>query len=69
MFNLPAYSPDLSPVEYLNGDVRQGVHDKPPSRNLCQFKQRLMSELRNPQKLTDRVRSYFRHPFITDTAL
>jgi transposase len=69
MFNLPAYSPQLNPVEYLNGDVKQGVHDKPPSRNLHQFKQRLMSQMRKLQKLPDRVRSYFRHPSIAYAAL
>jgi hypothetical protein len=69
MFNLPAYSPQLNPVEYLNGDVKQGVHDKPPSRNLHQFKQRLMSQLRKLQKLPDRVRSYFQHPSIDYAAL
>lgn len=69
MFNLPSYSPQLNPVEYLNGDVKQGVHDKPPSRNLRQLKQRLMSHLRKLQKLPARVRSYFRHPAIAYAAL
>ena len=68
MFNLPAYSPQLNPTEYLNGDVKQGVHDKPPSRNLHQFKQRLMSQLRKLQKLPARVRSYFQHPSIAYAA-
>lgn len=31
LFYLPSYSPELNPVEYLNGDVKQGVHDKPPT--------------------------------------
>jgi transposase len=69
MFNLPAYSPQLNPAEYLNGDVKQGVHDKPPSRNFDQFKQRLMSQLRKLQKLPDRVKSYFQHPSIAYAAL
>lgn len=68
MFFLPAYSPQLNPTEYLNGDVKQGVHDKPPSRNLHQFKQRLMSQLRKLQKLPARVRSYFQHPSIAYAA-
>ena len=69
MFNLPAYSPQLNPVEYLNSDVKQGVHDKPPSRNLQQFKQRLLSQLRKLQKLPARIRSYFQHPAIAYAAL
>jgi transposase len=28
VFSLPAYSPELNPVEYLNNSVKQGVHDK-----------------------------------------
>ncbi|MEP0890105.1 transposase [Leptolyngbya sp. FACHB-16] len=30
---LPPYSPQLNPAEYLNCDVKQGVHSKPPTRN------------------------------------
>jgi DDE superfamily endonuclease/Winged helix-turn helix len=69
MFNLPTYSPQLNPVEDLNGDVKQGVHDKPPSRNLDQFKQRLIAHLRKLQKLPARIRSYFHHPSIAYAAL
>lgn len=64
LFLLPSYSPQLNPTEYLNGDVKQGVHSKPPSRNLAQLKQRLISHLRKLQKLPSRVRKYFEHPFI-----
>lgn len=38
---LPSYSPHLNPVEYLNGDVKQGVHSKVPSRNFQQLKHRV----------------------------
>lgn len=44
LFFLPSYSPELNPSEYLNGDVKQGVHDKPPTRNLSQLKQRISWE-------------------------
>jgi len=33
MYFLPPYSPQLNPAEYLNCDVKQGVHSKPPTRN------------------------------------
>lgn len=69
LFYLPSYSPQLNPTEYLNGDVKQGVHDKPPSRSMTQFKQRLMSHLRKLQKLPARIRSYFQHPAIAYAAL
>ncbi|MBD2068633.1 transposase, partial [Leptolyngbya sp. FACHB-671] len=64
LFYLPSYSPQLNPVEYLNGDVNQGVHSKPPTRNLAQLKQRLISHLRKLQKLPSRIQKYFEHPFI-----
>ena len=38
LFYLPSYSPQLNPAEYLNGDVKQDVHSKPPTRNLSQLK-------------------------------
>jgi transposase len=68
-FYLPAYSPQLNPVEYLNGDVKQGIHDKPPTRNLSQLKQRVLSQLQKFQKLPARIRSYFQHPSIAYAAL
>jgi transposase len=64
VFFLPSYSPELNPVEYLNGDVKQGVHDKSPSRNVSQLKARVLSQLRTLQKLPQRVQSYFEHPTI-----
>lgn len=68
LFFLPSYSPELNPSEYLNGDVKQGVHDKPPTRNLSQLKQRISSHLHKLQKLPARVRKYFEHPSIAYAA-
>ncbi len=52
---LPPYSPQLNPAEYLNGDVKQGVHAKPPTRNQAQLQQRVSSHLHKLQKLPERV--------------
>lgn len=68
LFFLPSYSPQLNPAEYLNGDVKQGVHSKPPTRNLSQLKQRVSSHLRKLQKLPARIQKYFEHPFIAYAA-
>lgn len=65
---LPPYSPHLNPVEYLNGDVKQGVHSKAPSRNFEQLRHRALCHLRKLQKLPARVRSYFQHPEIAYAA-
>jgi len=69
LFYLPFYSPELNPVEYRNGDVKQAIDDKPPTRSLSQLKQRVLSQLRRLQKLPARVRSYFEHPSIAYAAL
>jgi transposase len=69
LFYLPSYSPQLNPVEYFNGDVKQAVHDKPPTRNLAQLKQRVLSQLRRLQKLPVHIMSYFKHPSIMYAAL
>ena len=65
---LPPYSPQLNPAEYLNCDVKQGVHSKPPTRNLAQLKGRVSSHLHKLQKLPNRVIKYFKHPFIAYAA-
>lgn len=65
---LPSYSPHLNPVEYLNGDVKQGVHSKAPSRSFAQLQHRLLCHLRKLQQLPARVRRYFHHPEIAYAA-
>ncbi|MBW4528255.1 MAG: transposase [Phormidium tanganyikae FI6-MK23] len=65
---LPSYSPQLNPVEYLHGDVKQGVHSKPPSRSFEPLRHPLRSHLHKLQKLPARVRSYFQHPDIAYAA-
>lgn len=68
LFYLPPYSPQLNPAEYLNCDVKQGVHSKSPSRNQNQLQQRALSHLRKLQKLPQRIMKYFEHPFIAYAA-
>ncbi|MEM6451579.1 MAG: IS630 family transposase [Cyanobacteria bacterium P01_D01_bin.105] len=63
-FYLPPYSPHLNPVEYLNGEVKQAIHDKPPTRNLKQLKKRVSAQLRKLQHLPHHVQRYFQHPDI-----
>jgi len=63
-FYLPAYSPQLNPVEYLNNDVKQQVHSRTPTRALNQLKRKALSSLRRLQELPGRGRNYFQHPSI-----
>lgn len=65
---LPPYSPQLNPAEYLNCDVKQGVHAKPPTRNQAQLEQRVSSHLHKLQKLPGRIVRYFKHPAIAYAA-
>lgn len=58
---LPAYSPQLNPAEYLNNDVKQQVHGKPPTMSVKELERRALSSLRRLQKLPKRVSNYFRH--------
>ncbi len=64
MHFLPPYSPQLNPAEYLNCDVKYGVHSQPPTRNLSQLKARVSSHLHKLQKLPARIIKYFKHPSI-----
>ena len=68
VFYLPAYSPELNPDEYLNCDLKAGVHGKPPARNRKELAKRVISHMRKLQKLPTRVASYFKHPKIAYAA-
>ena len=54
VFFLPSYSPELNPDEYLNCDLKAGVHSGPPARSKEQLKRKTLSHLRKLQKLPKR---------------
>jgi transposase len=68
LFFLPSYSPELNPDEYLNCDLKAGVHSGVPARSKNQLKSKAISHLRKLQKLAGRVRKYFKHPKISYAA-
>ena len=68
VFYLPSYSPEMNPDEYLNCDLKAGVHSGPPARAEGDLKRKTIAHLRRVQKLPDRVRSYFQHPKIAYAA-
>src|SRR5210317_270161 len=43
IFFLPSYSPELNPDEYLNCDLKQGVHSGIPARSKKQLKQKAIA--------------------------
>jgi len=68
VFFLPSYSPELNPDEYLNCDLKVGVHSKTPAKTKKQLKGKTISHLRKLQKSPNRVRKYFKHPKIAYAA-
>lgn len=61
VFYLPAYSPELNPDEYLNCDLKAGVHSGVPARNKKQLKEKASKHMKMLQKKPSRVKSYFNH--------
>ncbi len=68
VFYLPSYSPEMNPDEYLNCDLKAGVHSGPPARAEGDLKRKTIAHLRRVQKMPNRVRSYFQHPKIAYAA-
>jgi len=68
LFYLPSYSPELNPDEYLNCDLKAGVHSKKPARSNKQLKKKIVSHMRMLQKSPARVMKYFNHPKINYAA-
>ena len=59
VFYLPPYSPELNPDEYLNCDLKAGVHSGTPARSKEELKRKAKSHLHKLQKLPTRVAKYF----------
>mgnify|MGYP002725667715 CR=1 FL=1 len=68
VFHLPSYSPELNPDEYLNCDLKHGVHSGPPSRGKGGLKKKTISHMRMLQKNPERVVSYFENKNIAYAA-
>ena len=64
LFFLPSYSPELNPDEYLNCDLKAGVHSGAPARKKADLKKKTIFHLRMLQKKPQRVMKYFKHPKI-----
>ena len=64
VFYLPAYAPDLNPDEYLNCDLKQGIHASSPARTQKQQEKKVLGHMRKIQSLPHRIISYFLCPEI-----
>ena len=63
VFYLPAYSPELNPVEYLNNDMKSAINKAglPPDRVTLQG--RLVDFMKRLARAPEHVISYFLHPW------
>lgn len=68
VFYLPSYSPELNPDEYLNCDLKCGVHSGTPARNKKQLSKKAIGHMRMLQKKPKRVQKYFEHAKISYAA-
>ena len=68
VFYLPSYSPELNPDEYLNCDLKVGVHTGVPATSKSQLARKAIGHLRMLQKRPARVAKYFKHPKIAYAA-
>lgn len=68
IFYLPAYSPELNPDEYLNCDLKCGVHSGKPARDITQLKSKVRSHMKLLQCRPERVKKYFEHKSISYAA-
>lgn len=61
VFYLPAYSPELNPDEYLNCDLKAGVHSGAAARKKGELKAKARKHMKMLQRKSSRVRKYFQH--------
>jgi transposase len=61
VFYLPSYSPELNPDEYLNCDLKAGVHSGKPARDKAQLKHKANKHMKMLQRKPARVKKYFEH--------
>jgi len=62
LFNLPSYSPELNPDEYLNGNLKQKIRSGIPARSQKDLIKKTRSFMETLQRRPHHVRGYFKHP-------
>jgi transposase len=64
VFYLPAYSPELNPVEYLNGDMKATVNEAGLPDNRGALHTRIQSFMNKLAGVPTHVIGYFLHPWV-----
>jgi transposase len=63
VFYLPAYAPELNPVEYLNNDMKGAVNEAGLAPDQPTLQGRLADFMRRLVRVPEHVMSYFLHPW------
>ena len=63
VFYLPAYSPELNPVEYLNNDMKGTVNEAGLPPDQPTLRGRLLNFMKRLVRVPEHVISYFLHPW------
>jgi transposase len=63
VFYLPAYSPEMNPVEYLNNDMKATVNEAGLPENRSVLKARVEAFMKKLGTVPSHVISYFLHPW------
>jgi transposase len=64
VFYLPAYSPEMNPVEYLNNDRKGTVNKAGLPENRGTLHTRIVAFMENLANVPKQVISYFLHPWV-----
>lgn len=62
VFYLPSYSPELNPEERLNGDLKQAMGSKAPSRTRAKLRAAAVAHMTWLEQTPERVKAYFQDP-------
>ena len=65
VFFLPPYSPEYNPDEYLNGDLKRDVGNRPMPRCVDDIVRNVRSYMRTLQSLPQKVMSFFKAPRVS----
>lgn len=65
---LPAYSPELNPDEYLNGDLKRHVHSGTPARDKKALESKARGYMMKIRRKKSHIESYFRNRYVTYAA-
>ncbi len=68
VFYLPAYSPEVNPDEYLNGDLKQRIRSGIPAKTVNNLTMKTRSFMKTIQCRPQHVMNYFKHPKIAYAA-